>query len=215
MTITLAAVYAPIGLQGGLTGTLFREFAFHPRRRGRRLRHRGAHALADDGLASSCARATRIAALPAGSISASRRCAAVIEGALSSTLQFAAGRHHHGDASSCCSACPLCLFTPGELAPTEDQGVILGIIQASPNNTIEQTTRYTEKVNEAFLCVPETKHTFQLTQAFAGFGGMGLKPWSERKRRADQIFGEVAGKVSEYPGRECHRASARPAPRRQ
>src|SRR5581483_8724387 len=28
MTITLAAVYAPIGLQGGLTGSLFREFAF-------------------------------------------------------------------------------------------------------------------------------------------------------------------------------------------
>ena len=28
MTITLAAVYAPIGIQGGLTGALFREFAF-------------------------------------------------------------------------------------------------------------------------------------------------------------------------------------------
>src|SRR3546814_2784894 len=28
MTITLAAVYAPIGLMGGLTGALFREFAF-------------------------------------------------------------------------------------------------------------------------------------------------------------------------------------------
>jgi multidrug efflux pump subunit AcrB len=28
MTITLAAVYAPLGIQGGLTGSLFREFAF-------------------------------------------------------------------------------------------------------------------------------------------------------------------------------------------
>ena len=53
MTITLAAVYAPIGFQGGLTGALFREFAFTLAGRGVHLRRRGAHAVADDVVAAA------------------------------------------------------------------------------------------------------------------------------------------------------------------
>jgi len=68
---------------------------------------------------------------------------------------------------------PFYMFTMRELAPKEDQGVILGIINASPNSTIEQTTRYTELVNQVFQSIPETLHTFQLTQPFTGFSGMG------------------------------------------
>ena len=95
---------------------------------------------------------------------------------------------------------PFFLFTPSELAPKEDQGVILGIVQAAPNSTIEQTTLYTEKVNEAFLSIPETRHTFQFTQPFIGFSGMGVKPWSQRTRSTEQILPEVFGKVAAIPG---------------
>ena len=95
---------------------------------------------------------------------------------------------------------PFFLMTPSELAPKEDQGVILGIVQASPNATIEQTTLFTEKVNEAFMSILEVRHTFQLTQPFMGFGGMGVKPWSERTRSTEEILPEVFGKVAAVPG---------------
>jgi len=55
-------------------------------------------------------------------------------------------------------------------------------------------------VNDAFMTIPEIKHTFQLTQPFMGFGGMGVKSWSERKRSTEEIVPEVFGKVSAIPG---------------
>jgi multidrug efflux pump len=95
---------------------------------------------------------------------------------------------------------PFLLFSQHELAPKEDQGVVFGIIQAAPNSTVDQTTRYTEKVNDVFESMPETEHTFQLTTPSGGFSGMATKPWSERKRSTEQILGEVFGKVSTIPG---------------
>jgi multidrug efflux pump len=92
------------------------------------------------------------------------------------------------------------LFSQHELAPKEDQGVVFGIVQAAPNSTIDQTTRYTEKVNDVFESLPETEHTFQITDPSGGFSGMVTKPWSERKRSTEQILGEVFGKVSAIPG---------------
>ena len=65
MTITLAAVYTPIGIQGGLTGTLFREFALHPGRRGLHFRRRRAHAFAGHVGQLLAGRTTRSMALPA------------------------------------------------------------------------------------------------------------------------------------------------------
>ncbi len=198
MTITLAAVYAPIGVQGGLTGTLFREFAFtlagavivsgvvaltlSPMMSSKLLRegdsHRGFAGWVNrrfDGLRKRYVRA----------LSNSLRWRPV-------TITLAVIVILLG--------VPFFLFTPSELAPKEDQGVILGIVQASPNSTIEQTSLYTDKVNEAFRSIPETKHTFQLTQPFGGVTGMGVKPWSERKRTTEQMLPEAFGKVSAIPG---------------
>jgi multidrug efflux pump len=107
---------------------------------------------------------------------------------------------------------PFFLFSIRDLAPKEDQGVILSIVNASPNSTIEQTARYTEKVNEVFQSIPENLHTFQLTQPFTGFGGMGLKPWSERHRTAEQITGEVFGKVSRIGGIQVIATTPEPLP---
>jgi len=87
-----------------------------------------------------------------------------------------------------------------ELAPTEDQGVIFGIVEASADSTLDQTSRYAEAANHAFQSIPETDFTFQLTMPTAGFGGMVVKPWGERKRTIFQILPEVQKKLHAIPG---------------
>jgi multidrug efflux pump len=198
MTITLAAVYAPIGIQGGLTGTLFREFAF------------------------TLAGAVVVSGFSALTLSPMMASKLLREG--DSHVGYAAWINHRFERlrrwyertlgnslrwrpvtiglAFCLMLMGAVFFvgTPKELAPKEDQGVLLGIIQASPNNTIEQTVRYADEVNKAFLSVPETKHTFQITKAFSSFSGMGLKPWSQRHRRADQIMFEVMARTAKIAG---------------
>ena len=198
MTITLAAVYAPIGIQGGLTGTLFREFAFtlagavvvsgvvaltlSPMMSSKLLRsgdsHRGFAGWVNrrfDGLRARYVR-TLSGTLRWRPVTITLAVIIILLGV------------------------PFFMMTQSELAPKEDQGVILGIVQASPNSTIEQTSMYTEKVNDVFQSFPETRHTFQLTEAFGGFSGMGLKPWSERKRTPEEMVPEAFGKLGAIPG---------------
>ncbi|HEX8295149.1 MAG TPA: efflux RND transporter permease subunit, partial [Chthoniobacteraceae bacterium] len=210
MTITLAAVYAPIGIQGGLTGTLFREFAF------------------------TLAGAVVVSGIVA--LTLSPMMASQLLRAGDSHKGFAGWINHRFDGlrqryvntltntlrwrpvTLAMSAIfillilPFFLMTPRELAPKEDQGVILGIVRASPNSTIEQTTLYTEKVNDIFMSFPETRHTFQLTEAFGGFSGMGLKPWSDRTRGTEEILGEAFGKLSTVPGVQVIATTPAPLP---
>jgi multidrug efflux pump len=77
---------------------------------------------------------------------------------------------------------------------------VFGIVQAAPNSTIDQTTRYTALLNDLFLSIPETATTFQITQPFQGFSGLVTKPWSQRARSTDQILGEVFGRSAGIPG---------------
>ncbi len=198
MTITLAAVYAPIGLQGGLTGSLFREFAF---------------TLAGAVMISG------VVALTLSPVMSSRLLTADREKkgfAGRINRDFDRFRNFYGrllDATL--SARPavymvwivltlLCFpmfnMSSKELAPTEDQGVIFGIIEGPSNATIDETTRYANKVESVFLSVPEMAYTFQLTFPTSGFGGGVLKPWSERDRTAFQILPEVAQKLSTISG---------------
>ena len=74
------------------------------------------------------------------------------------------------------------MFSPTELAPTEDQGVIFGAIDVPANATIEQLLPYVDQVQQAFVATPEFDHSFQITFPTGGFGGMLMKPWEERKR---------------------------------
>src|SRR5439155_183920 len=82
---------------------------------------------------------------------------------------------------------PFYMFSQRELAPNEDQGVVFGIVQAAPNATLDQTRLFTTAVNDVYRSFPETKNTFQLTYPNGGFGGMVTKPWSERKKSAQQL----------------------------
>jgi len=210
MTITLAAVYAPIGIQGGLTGTLFREFAFtlagavvvsgvvaltlSPMMSSKLLRAGDSHR----GYAGWINRHfDRLRRRYVRTLADTLRWRPV-------TLTLAVLIILLG--------VPFLLFTPSELAPKEDQGVILGIVRAAPNSTIEQTTLFTEKANEVYQSFPETRHTFQLTEAFGGFSGMGLKPWSARKRTPEEMIPEAFAKLGAVPGIQVIATTPAPLP---
>jgi multidrug efflux pump len=91
-------------------------------------------------------------------------------------------------------------MSPLELAPAEDQGVIFGILDAAANSTLEQTSQYAAAANQVFLDQPETRYTFQITRPSSGFGGMVVKPWSERERTVFEILPGVQEKLAAIPG---------------
>ncbi len=198
MTITLAAVYAPIGIQGGLTGALFREFAFtlagavvvsgvvaltlSPMMSSQLLRagdsHRGYAGWINDRFDALRARYLR---------------------ALASTLKWRPVTLTLAAIVILLMA-PFYLLSQNELAPKEDQGFIMGIVQTAPNSTIDQKTLFTDKVNDVFNTLPETENTFQITNPNFAFSGLVTKSWSRRKRTTDQMVGELFGKVGAIPG---------------
>ncbi len=195
MTVTLVSVYVPIGLQGGLTGTLFREFAI------------------------TLAGAVTISAIVAVTLSpmmASRmlkphseikaplsklfeRFAVFYNRKLRQSIENRAGVYLFWGFITL-SVPLLYTFSSKELAPLEDQGVIFGIVDAQANATIDQSSFYGKQVNEVFMNVPETDFTFQITFPTGGFGGMVTKPWAERDRTTQEILPEVQQKLGEVAG---------------
>jgi len=95
---------------------------------------------------------------------------------------------------------PMFRMSPVELAPTEDQGVIFGIIDAAANSTLDQTSRYAAAANKAFFSIPETDFTFQITRPNSGFSGMVTKPWDQRNRTIFQIMPEIQQKLHGIAG---------------
>jgi multidrug efflux pump len=195
MTVTLASVYIPIGLQGGLIGSLFREFAItlagavtisaivaitlSPMLGSRMLKpHKGLNAPLEKPF---------------------ERFKAWYSEKLNVSLDNRIGVYIFwiGIMLLCF---PLYSMSPKELAPMEDQGVIFGIVDAQANSTIDQSAFYGEQVNEAFMSIPETEFTFQLTFPTGGFSGMVTKPWDERDRSVFEIMPEISGKLAAVAG---------------
>lgn len=73
-------------------------------------------------------------------------------------------------------------------------------MDAAANATLDQTSTFAAAANQAFLSVPETEFTFQVTFANSGFSGMVTKPWSQRERNVFQILPEIQGKLQRIPG---------------
>jgi multidrug efflux pump len=198
MTITLAAVYAPIAFQGGLTGSLFREFAL---------------TLAGAVFISGIVALTLSPVMSSLLLSAERE-----EHGLAGRINhdFDRLRKFYGrvlDATLSARPAvytvwvaltlltiPLFMMSSKELAPTEDQGFVMGIVEAPADATIDQTTFYTDALNREFDQVPEKEQTFQLTMPDNGFCGLVLKPWGERKRTVFQIMPEVQALANRIPG---------------
>lgn len=195
MTVTLASVYIPIGLQGGLIGSLFREFAI---------------TLAGAVTISAIVAITLSPMLGSRMLKPHTGLKAPLEKPferfrewygrkLAASLQNRAGVYIFwiGITALCF---PLYSMSPKELAPTEDQGVIFGIVDAQANSTVDQASHYGKQVNEVFMSVPETEFTFQLTFPTGGFSGMVTKPWADRDRDVFEIMPEVQQKLSTISG---------------
>jgi len=198
MTITLAAVYAPVGIQGGLTGALFREFAF---------------TLAGAVIVSGVVALTLSPMMGSQLLRAGaseRGFAGWINRRFDSLRKtysgFLAGTLRYRPvvltlwAIVAILIVPFYMFSQRELAPAEDQGVVFGVIQASANSTIDQTRLFTQEVYDVYHAFPESQSIFQITSPNGGFGGMVTKPWSERKKTAQQLLLESTGPLSKIAG---------------
>ena len=198
MTITLAAVYAPIGIQGGLTGALFREFAF------------------------TLAGAVIVSGIVALTLSPMMGSKLLREGDTERGFAGMINRHFervHGLYTRTLSGTlryrpvvltlwaivallmiPFYMFSQHELAPAEDQGVVFGVIQSSANATLDQTNLFTKEIYDVYHSFPESDSIFQITSPDGGFGGMVTKPWSQRKKTAQQLLVESTGPLSKISG---------------
>jgi multidrug efflux pump len=198
MTITLAAVYTPIGFQGGLTGSLFLEFAITL-----------AAAVVVSGLVAVTlspvmssrfvhkhGKEGRLTALVNRGFEAVRR---VYERALDVALGM---RWAIVIASVLVmlAAWPLYSYSQRELAPIEDQSHISLFFDAAPDATLAAVNAESRKVVQAVNAFPENKFMWSLTASWGGFGGFVAKNWKERERSTQEIYGEVFGAVSQVPG---------------
>jgi multidrug efflux pump len=198
MTITLAAVYTPIGFQGGLTGSLFLEFAITL---AAAVVVSGIVAVTLSPVMSSRfvhphGKEGRLTALVNRGFDAVRdRYAGWLDGALrmrwaivlASLLVMAA-------------AWPLYTFSRRELAPVEDQSHISLFMDVPPDASLKANNRASMEVVKAIRAFPETEFMWSLTATWGGFGGLVAKDWRERERSTEQMYGEVFGAVSQIPG---------------
>ncbi|MDF3056020.1 MAG: acriflavine resistance protein [Rariglobus sp.] len=199
MTITLAAVYAPIGFQGGLTGALFREFAF---------------TLAGAVLVSGVVALTLSPMMSAYLLKDHAHEDEGLSGRINKAFDFVRNRYDTiiGHSLNWVPVTitvaalltlllgPFFMFAQKELAPKEDQGVVFSILLPSPNATIDQNMIFSEQVQTMFESFPEYANSFQLTGTSFGFGGAILKPWSERSRTAEEIQVSLQGDAARIAG---------------
>ncbi len=188
MTITLAAVYAPIGLLGGLTGALFREFAFTL-----------AASVIVSGIVALTLSPMMCSVILKEGGSQGRFAAFLdrqferlagwyerrLDGMLdyrAATLLFALG--------ILLSVGYLFANTMSELAPEEDQGILFGISKAPQYANLDYIDSFGKQIDDTFASFPETDTRFVLTgmpTLNQGFAGMILKPWGERERSAKEL----------------------------
>ncbi len=198
MTITLATVYAPIGFQGGLTGSLFLEFAM---------------TLAVTVVLSGSVAITLSPMMSSRSVHpqgkegrltafVNRRFEEVrslyeklLDGALTMRWGIVVA-----SLLIVMAAWPLYHFSRQELAPVEDQNHISLFFEASPDSTVHATNRQHFQIVNAITAIPETDYTWSLTTAWGGFGGVVAKDWHDRARSTEAMYDDVYVAVSRVPG---------------
>src|SRR6266478_529617 len=213
MTLTLAAVYTPIGFLGGVTGTLFREFAF---------------TLAGAVIISGIVAVTlspMMCSLLLSRTSAQGRFARLID-RLFSRLADAYGRRLQRslDYRPVTALFAVAVFaalafmyvnTKKELAPEEDQGVLFALTKAPQYANLDYADAYGEKLDKSFTTVPEADLRFVVNGRFGpnqGIAGVILKPWGERSRGALQLKQVLQQKVSAVEGLNAFVFSLPPLP---
>ena len=199
MTITLAAVYAPIGMMGGLTGALFREFAFTL---AGAVLVSGVVALTLSPVMSSFLLNDR---LGDGRLSQAiernmHRLRAAYERGLGRALAMRTAVLVAGGAVLL-GIVVLFNGAQRELAPSEDQGVIFTQIKAPQYANVDYVSRFADAMTEIFIDQKEFRSSwFGSGPGPQGFGGIILEDWADRDRSADEIQAELSQRGSGLSG---------------
>ncbi|WP_019140567.1 efflux RND transporter permease subunit [Noviherbaspirillum massiliense] len=213
MTITLAAVYAPIGMMGGLTGALFKEFAFT--------------------LACSVIVSGVVALTLSPMMSRLLLNKHLSEGRLAQRVEFAMhtmsswyGRvlgHVLHARTAVMVVCAVVLVGIGflfmgvqhELAPGEDQGYVFVASKAPQYASVDYTERSVHDVQKIFRQLPDYQDSFLSSGTNGqnnGFGGVVLKPWESRKMSSNQVEGVINGQSAKVTGSFITAFQAAPLP---
>ncbi|MGP1227013.1 efflux RND transporter permease subunit [Serratia marcescens] len=215
MTITLAAVYAPIGLMGGLTGALFKEFAF---------------TLAGSVIVSGVVALTLSPVMSSMLLSSkqseaklARQVEHYIEGLTSFYRRLLARTLAARSAVLLVGVAVLgaivVLFMGirHELAPVEDQGAVIVIAKAPQYAGVNYTARYAQKIEKIFESLPEFDNSFM----HIGGSGRGqnqmlagaiFKDWSQRSRSSIQIQGQLQAAGASIDGETLTAVQVPPLP---
>ena len=198
MTVVLIAVYIPIGFQGGLTGALFSEFAFTL-----------AGAVAVSGIVAltlspmMCARFLKHDESPGKFAlkieSVFNRVESQYQKSLTSVLSTWQVMIVMG-ALLLVAVVYLFMTSKAELAPIEDQGIVLMQASGPPNATVNQMQTYADQIHEMSSKEPEYQQMFQITSPTSSFGGVILKDWDERKKNATKFQQEMQAKWNTIAG---------------
>ena len=201
MTITLAAVYAPVGIQGGLTGALFREFAFTL---AGAVIVSGVVALTLSPMMGVEAPArgrhrARLRRLDQPAVR--RRCAASTRRMLAGTLRYRPVVLVLWAIVAAADRAVLHVLAAGARAGGGPGRRLLASSRPPRTRRIDQTTLFTQQVHDVYRALPEADSIFQLTFPTGGFGGMVTKPWSERTQdHAGAPDAKSSGPLSQIPG---------------
>ena len=203
MTVVLIAVYVPIGFQGGLTGALFTEFAFTlvgavtvsavvaltltPMMSSRILK---AHSHDRSGWEE------RIVDFIDRRFDGLRR---GYQRWLHGSLNYRPVTYLFG-VIILASLAPLWMGAKQELAPQEDQGVVVALATSSPTATLQQRQLYNRQVYETFAKQSETDHVFQIDAPGQSIAGMVLKPWDERIKTSNQLQPQMQQELNSISG---------------
>ncbi|AQT63111.1 Efflux pump membrane transporter BepE [Serratia marcescens] len=201
MTLTLAAVYAPIGLMGGLTGALFREFALTL-----------AGAVVVSGVVALTLSPVMSSLLLPAKQSEGRvaRAAEWFFGGL--TRRYARALDfslHHRWVTGALAllvmiSLPLLYLMPQrELAPTEDQAIVLTAIKAPQHANLNYVERFAYKLDEVYNRMPETESRWIINGSdgtASGIGGINLTLWQARQRSASAVQADLQRAVNDVEG---------------
>jgi len=201
MTIVLIAVYVPIGFQGGLTGALFTEFAFTL-----------AGAVAVSGVV-----ALTLSPMMCSRFFNSEQDSSRFVHAIDRTFESIRQTYQRA-LHSLLKTWPVMIVLGGllivlllvmfkmsqsELAPEEDQGIVLSQVVGSPTATSDQMQTYADQIFKIGKSMPEYTQMFQITGVptlNAGIGGVLLKPWDQRSRSAHQIQQDLQARWNKVAG---------------
>jgi multidrug efflux pump len=213
MTAVLVAVYVPIGFQHGLTGALFTEFAF--------TLVGAVTVSAVVALTLSpmmCSQLLKPAAEQAGGWQ--DRLVGLINRSFDRVR-----RPYQRSLHASLDSLPVTLLfaiivlssiyflyngAKSELAPDEDQGLILTQAAAAPNATLQQRQLYSRQIYGVFSKLPETAHVFQFDTLSQSTSGLVLTPWDERSKTSNELQPFVQDRLGHIAGEQV--VAFQPAP---